>query len=266
MEKQVEALLHIVSYYQAAHQQDFPVDKQFGGLSHLQIHQLAPEVSSLLKDIYHHMRCDRINAASMIDIIRFAEDNEDRYGNISGILRTCLSLSRGSIFKNSNLPSLETPENFPISLHREVEESYSLAKSGQWRRVLGLWIDAPVLANRCSRYCKPGSSWTFLHQAAYFNHQEACRLLILRGAMVDALNRDERTPADIASEKGHHETERFLRRASLGPNSPWAPSPDPEFLPASDLWLEALEAEAQSDLFTAHNGNTTRIAKGEPIM
>jgi hypothetical protein len=142
-----------------------------------------------------------------------------------------------------------------------IDEAYELAKAGHWKRLLSLWTDSPVLANRCSRYVNAGSKWTFLHQAAYFGHQDACRSLIARGASVDALTRNERTPADVAAEKGQQEVEQLLRRASLGRDSSWQPSPDPDVLPGSNCWEEGVEAVASVELFVAYGGSIVRIHK-----
>ena len=147
-------------------------------------------------------------------------------------------------------------------LQHIIEEAYELAKAGRWKLLLNLWADSPVLANRCSRYANAGSKWTFLHQAAYFGHQEACRALIARGASVDALTRDARTPADVAAEKGHQEVEHLLRRASLGRDSSWQPSPDPDVLPGSSCWEEGVEAVASVELYVAYGGSIVRIPKG----
>lgn len=146
-------------------------------------------------------------------------------------------------------------------LRHIIDEAYGLAKAGHWKRLLNMWIDSPVLTNRCSRYVNEGSKWTFLHQAAYFGHQEACRALIARGATVDALTRDDRTPADVAAEKGNHDAEHMLRRASLGRDSSWQPSPDPDVLPGSNCWEEGMEAVASVELFVAYGGSIVRIPK-----
>lgn len=143
-----------------------------------------------------------------------------------------------------------------------VEQAYELAKAGQWRRVLNLWSDSPVLANRCSRYVNPGSRWTFLHQAAYFGHQGACQALIARGASVDGLTRDDRTPADVAADKGHREAEQLLRRASLGRDSSWPPSADPDVLPGSGRWKEGVASVAAVELYVGYGESVVRIPKG----
>lgn len=153
----------------------------------------------------------------MADIWALIETDKEEYGHAKKTVLTCLPLSRGFLFKDSKVLK---PEIFINALQTAVEETYALGKSGQWKQLLNHWINSPILANCCSRYEHPSSKWTFLHQAAYFGHQEACRALIAKGAFVDALTRDGRTPADVAAEKGHLETEHLLRRASLEHVSP----------------------------------------------
>lgn len=84
---------------------------------------------------------------------------------------------------------------------QSVEHAVQEAKRGDWEEVLALWQRSPDLARMCSRYQKPSSGWTFLHQAAYFNHEVACRELIRLGAAVGALSHDRQRPADVAANK-----------------------------------------------------------------
>lgn len=143
-----------------------------------------------------------------------------------------------------------------------IGQAYEMAKSGDWDRLLSDWANSPVLANRCSRYTKPGSSWSFLHQAAYFGNEQACRALISRGASVEALTHDSRSPAEVAEQRGHIELAAFLRHASIGGGSLWAPPIDPDVVPSSNRWSEATEATAHTELFVAYGGGLVRIPKG----
>ncbi len=149
-------------------------------------------------------------------------------------------------------------------LHGIIEEAYKVAKSGHLDRLLLEWADSAVLARRCSRYVKPGLYWTFLHQAAFFGNERACRALIGRGAFVDALTHDSCSPAEVAEQSGHHELAEFLRNASIGKDSLWAPPIDPDVLPSSNRWSEATKAAADTELFTAYAGSLVRIPKGTP--
>lgn len=143
-----------------------------------------------------------------------------------------------------------------------IEQAYEMAKSGHWDQLLSDWASSPALAKRCSRYQKPGSQWTFLHQAAYFGNANACHALISRGASVDALTHDSRSPAEVSRQRGHIELAEFLRNASTGKDSLWAPPIDPDVLPSSNRWNEATGATAPFELFVAYGSGLVRIPKG----
>lgn len=142
-----------------------------------------------------------------------------------------------------------------------IEQSYESAKAGKWKLLLSEWECSDVLANRCSRYIKPGSLWGFLHQAAYFGNEQACRILIGRGAFTDALTHDFRTPAEIAEQQGHGKLAEFIRRVSIGRDDLWAPPVDPDVRPSSNRWSEATEVLASTELFVAYGGGLVRIPK-----
>lgn len=147
-------------------------------------------------------------------------------------------------------------------LNSVIAQAYEMAKSGHWGRLLSDWASSPVLANRCSRYQKVGSRWTFLHQAAYFGNEEACRTLISRGAAIDALTHDARSPAEVARQQGHDGLAKLLQDASTGVDSLWSPPIDPDVLPSSNRWSEATRATASMELFVAYGGGLIRIPKG----
>ena len=143
-----------------------------------------------------------------------------------------------------------------------IERAYQRAEAGHWDGLLSDWEKSDAFARRCSRYVRLGSAWTFLHQAAYFGCEQACRVLIGRGASLEALTHDSRTAAEVAEEKGHHELAALLRDASTGADSLWAPPVDPDVLPSSDRWNEATEARAESALSVAYGGGVVKIPKG----
>lgn len=151
-------------------------------------------------------------------------------------------------------------------LQSAIEKAYQTAKSGEWDRLLAEWDNSAVLAKRCSRYSRPGSSWSFLHQAAYFGNERACRALIGLGASTEAQTHDSLTPAEVATQKGYHELAAFLRDASVGINTLWEPPIDPDVLPSSNRWSEATEVRASTDLFVAYGGGLVRIPKGSPYF
>ncbi|UDF37059.1 UNVERIFIED_ORG: hypothetical protein LHJ69_08330 [Shinella sp. XGS7] len=151
-------------------------------------------------------------------------------------------------------------------LQNTIEAAYQTAKSGNWDRLLAEWESSPVLAKRCSRYVKPGSSWSFLHQAAYSDNEQACRLLISLGASTEARTHDCLTPAEVATQKGHHKLAAFLSGASTGKDTLWKPPVDPDVLPSSNQWSEATEARASAELFVAYGGGLVRVPKGSPYF
>lgn len=149
-------------------------------------------------------------------------------------------------------------------LQSAIEQAYETAKSGHWDRLLSEWAASNTLVAGCSRYTKPGSSWSFLHQAAYFGNQQACLALIGQGASTEVLTHDSRTPAEVAEHRGHHELAAFLRNASMGRGTLWAPSMDPDTLPSSNRWKEATQTQADAGLLVAYGGGLVKIAKGTP--
>jgi len=140
-----------------------------------------------------------------------------------------------------------------------VEQAYEEAKQGKWHKLLHDWNMAPALGNRCSRYVNPGSRWTFLHQAAYFGHEEGCRDLIRRGAAIDARAHDGRTPADVANQKGHGRLAVLLEQACIRDKTLWGPPADPEALPSSNQWQDARPAIATADMFVVYGEKVIRI-------
>ncbi|ETR66593.1 MAG: hypothetical protein OMM_12600 [Candidatus Magnetoglobus multicellularis str. Araruama] len=121
-------------------------------------------------------------------------------------------------------------------LQNLIEETYEKAKKGRWDQVLPEWKDIPLIAFRCSRYQKESSGWTFLHQAAYFGHEIACRELIRLGASVNRLSREGKTAADVAEEKGHTALADLLRRSFYDEESLWVSPSDPDLGPKRDAF------------------------------
>lgn len=141
-----------------------------------------------------------------------------------------------------------------------IEASYRQAKEGKWGVLMAAWEQMPFLARRCSRFRNPSSGWTFLHQAAYFGHEAACRELIRLGAAASASSLDDKKPADVAQELGHQPVASLLQRAEQDNDSPWAAPVDPDVLPSSNLWAEAEERRASSSILIAYGGGLVQIA------
>ena len=147
-------------------------------------------------------------------------------------------------------------------LQQWIDQLYESAKAGRWDAVLSEWRKTPVLARRCSRYRKPTSGWSFLHQAAYFGNENACRELIGLGAAVGVLSVDGKSAAMVADEKGHREISALLLRADEDQDSLWVSPRDPDIGPSSSLWAEAVEMRASSDALIAYAGGIVRIPAG----
>jgi hypothetical protein len=144
-----------------------------------------------------------------------------------------------------------------------IAQPYEQAKSGDWDRVLQEWADIPVVARRCSRYQKDSSGWTFLHQAAYFGHENACRELIRLGVSVEQLSRDGKSAVDVSREKGHLSLADLLHRALEGQRSVWTASTDSDLLPSSNLWEDAAERRADDVMLVAYADGVVKISKGK---
>ena len=148
-------------------------------------------------------------------------------------------------------------------LQATIEQHYEQAKLGKWDSLLAEWRKAPVLLRRCSRYRKPSSSWTVLHQAAYHGNAEGCRMLIAAGASLDALTHDKRSAAEVAAERGHHEIAALLRNASEGLGDLWPAPVDPDVLPGSGQWANAQRATATTHMLVSYAGSIVSIPMGE---
>jgi uncharacterized protein len=150
-----------------------------------------------------------------------------------------------------------------MSEHQQaIDRAYENVKIGAWEQVLSGWLNTPCLARECSRYQKSSSGWTFLHQAAYFGHEAACRELIRLGAAVETLSRERLSAADVADERKCTALAALLRRASYSSKSLWATPKDPNLLPSSNLWEEAAERRTSDALCVAYASGVVSIAAG----
>ncbi len=147
-------------------------------------------------------------------------------------------------------------------IEETVERLYELAKSGDWGKVLLAFNGERRVAGRCSRFRKRSSGWTFLHQAAYFGHVGAVRALIRLGASLTARSEQSATPADVADERGHTELASLIRTAAYSAEGLWEPSSDPEILPTSSAWTEAVEKRASHEMRVAYGRGIVVIQPG----
>ncbi|WP_116423730.1 ankyrin repeat domain-containing protein [Pseudomonas sp. abacavir_1] len=140
-----------------------------------------------------------------------------------------------------------------------IEQIYEQAKGGNWAYVMSEWSEEPVLARLCSRYRRPSSGWTFLHQAAYFGHEAACRELIRLGASAARLTAEGKSAVEVSRERGGRELAILLDRSILDERSLWATPSDPDLLPSSNLMQEAVERRATRLMLVAYAGGVVKI-------
>ncbi|MCP9921348.1 hypothetical protein KBZ12_18090 [Cyanobium sp. Cruz CV13-4-11] len=145
---------------------------------------------------------------------------------------------------------------------QSVESAYAEAKKGNWAHVLTLWQSEPRFASGCSRYVNPFSGWSFLHQAARFGHEPACRELIRLGTATGTLTYENESAADIARRHQHHELASVLQRSCLDQDACWCPPRDPKQLPSSNFWDEAQERKASKVMLVAYGGGVVKIPAG----
>lgn len=91
---QLVALMHVVNYYCEQHGRDAT---DLAGMSPSDSEELSRVDRDLLKGIYHHLRCDGINASVVYDILRLAEIGTTEERSLLPILRTCAILIRSGI-------------------------------------------------------------------------------------------------------------------------------------------------------------------------
>lgn len=144
-----------------------------------------------------------------------------------------------------------------------IAQAYALARRGSWDALRKMWSNDRELLIACSRYRKPGSRWTFLHQAAYFGQEPAIRDLIAVGASTTFAGTDDTTPAAAARRRGHHCIADLIEHAARGAEALWGPPKDPALLPASCLWSEARERLAERNLIFAYAGSTASVPAGK---
>lgn len=149
-----------------------------------------------------------------------------------------------------------------MSRDMSITHVYEEANQGQWHKVLAAWAHDPDFAQACSRFQKPSSGWTFLHQAAYFGHESACRELIRFGAAVDALSAKGEAAADVAEQRTYSALGTLLRRAAEGAQSLWTAPKNVGIFPSSCLWDEARERRATQSMQVAYAGGVAAIPEG----
>jgi uncharacterized protein len=148
------------------------------------------------------------------------------------------------------------------ALHEQVEFLYTGAKAGGWDAVWASLVGEQVLAAACSRYVKPRSGWTFLHQAAYAGNEAAVRLLVRLGASLSLKSKDGESPVDVARKHGHAALAELMHGAEQNSKALWAPPPEPELLPSSHHWSAHVERRAWRELRVGYGGGCVVIPAG----
>lgn len=143
-----------------------------------------------------------------------------------------------------------------------VEHLYAQAKSANWDTIFHTLAGERELAAACSRYAKPTSGWTFLHQAAYSGNEAAARLLIRLGASLTARTKEDATPHDVAAQRGHAAVAALLTHALADGEGLWQARPEPDLLPSSCAWNEATERHACRELRVGYGGGVVVIPAG----
>ena len=146
------------------------------------------------------------------------------------------------------------------ALLERVERLYAEAKSGTWDRVWLALAGEGELATACSRYVKPSSGWTFLHQAAHAGNEAAVRVLLRLGASLSARSKERATARDIAGQRGHAALEALMRHAEVGAADLWEPAAD--LLPSSCAWAERNERRAWRELRVGYGGGCVVVPAG----
>lgn len=115
----------------------------------------------------------------------------------------------------ADLEAGEGPEfSFPISrtasagpytqstaTRQRIEECYDLLKGSAFFD--GKHFEDEGIAKEIACYIRGGSGWTFLHQAAFWDHEEAVKWLLKHGADRTIRGRfDGKTPYDVALANG----------------------------------------------------------------
>ena len=147
------------------------------------------------------------------------------------------------------------------ALLERVERLYAEAKSGRWESVWLALAGEPELAAACSRYVKPSSGWTFLHQAAYAGNEPAVRVLLRLGAPLSAQSKEQATARAVAGQRGHAALEALMRHAEVGAADLWEPTAA-DLLPSSCAWAERTERRAWRELRVGYGGGCVVIPAG----
>ncbi len=147
-------------------------------------------------------------------------------------------------------------------LQEQVEATYAKAKAGVWDDVWTAIAGERELAAACSRYVKPSSGWTFLHQASHSGNETAVRVFLRFGASLTARSKKGETPRDVAVKHGHAALAALMGDAERGARGSWEPSPAADLLPSSSEWEPLIERRAWRELRVSYGGGCVVIPAG----
>nr|UMO78831.1 Ankyrin repeat domain containing protein [Pandoravirus belohorizontensis] len=136
---------------------------------------------------------------------------------------------------------------------KAIDQMYLGAKAGKWGKVLGA-LDADAgLAQKAAAYVRPGSGWTFVHQAAFWGREGACRALFKRGASPSATTDDGLLPDAVARQRGHDELAAWLAAFADKTGAT---------RPCSRAFNEASERRATAAFHVPYAGGMVRVRAG----
>ncbi len=148
---------------------------------------------------------------------------------------------------------------------RAVQMAYELAKAGDWQTVLEAWARHEMFARGCAHHAKPSSGWSFLHQAAFWGHEAACRELIRWGADIHLNGKDGMTPSQVATARGHGGLAALLDQAGEHARAAWTAPSEASLLPASNAFTQGTAwTPPHNDRVRYGNGSVPIIA-GIPV-
>lgn len=150
-----------------------------------------------------------------------------------------------------------------------VDAVYELGKSGAWAQVLANVRGRRARGASLARYVKPSSGWGLLHQASWWGASEAARVLIGYGAVVDRKDKDGKTPADVAEERGHSELASELTSAVLDSLWSWPPGAealaDHSLFPSSSRWDSSSKFVVSEEFSVAYAGGRASALRGMTV-
>lgn len=93
------------------------------------------------------------------------------------------------------------PHSTPLPIRQRIEEIYDFLKNGN--HFDGPRYESEGIMKHVASYIRGSSGWTFLHQAAFFQNDEAIKCLLKHGADKNIRGRfDGKTPYDVALGNG----------------------------------------------------------------